>query len=270
MKKLPLAILTVLLLCGPSAAADDAKAVFGLVQGVVDRALAVLRDEKVPLDAKKEMVVDIINPLVDLPLAAKLTLGPKQWPRLGEKQRREFTDLFVDQVKSSYFEKMDQFSDAKVEFEAPVAKEDKFYMLTHVIGKDQRLKLAYKLYRSSESWKIYDLEIEGVSIVKSYGAQYKEFLQKGTFEELLEKMREKAQSAKKSSKSKKSPDEKAVSPEAEGSIPAAQAPVEAEGVSPEAKDAALNEPDPAGGDPSVKEQPQVRNPPPAKSSPQAE
>jgi phospholipid transport system substrate-binding protein len=48
--------------------------------------------------------------------------------------------------------------------------------------------MLYKLYETNNSWKIYDVEIEGVSIIRSFRAQFNEILQKGTFDELLQKM----------------------------------------------------------------------------------
>jgi phospholipid transport system substrate-binding protein len=48
--------------------------------------------------------------------------------------------------------------------------------------------MLYKLYSADNTWKIYDVEIEGVSIIRSYRSQFNEILQKGTFDELLQKM----------------------------------------------------------------------------------
>ena len=56
--------------------------------------------------------------------------------------------------------------------------------------------VVYKLYKDKAGFKVYDLEIEGVSIVKSYGSQYDEILRDGSVTDLLTKMREKAQAKK--------------------------------------------------------------------------
>jgi phospholipid transport system substrate-binding protein len=48
--------------------------------------------------------------------------------------------------------------------------------------------MVYKLYELNNTWKIYDIEVEGVSIIRSYRAQFDEFLQSGTIEDLILKL----------------------------------------------------------------------------------
>ena len=48
--------------------------------------------------------------------------------------------------------------------------------------------MLYKLYPSNNIWKIYDIEIQGVSIIRSYRSQFREILQKGTIDDLLQRM----------------------------------------------------------------------------------
>ena len=61
-------------------------------------------------------------------------------------------------------------------------------MPTLLISKGKKISMLYKLDPTNNSWKIYDVEIEGVSIIRSYRSQFNEILQKGTFEDLLQKM----------------------------------------------------------------------------------
>ena len=48
--------------------------------------------------------------------------------------------------------------------------------------------MLYKFYNANNSWKIYDIEIQGVSIIRSYRSQFNEILQRGTIDDLLDKM----------------------------------------------------------------------------------
>jgi phospholipid transport system substrate-binding protein len=73
-----------------------------------------------------------------------------------------------------------------------VSDNKKVHVPTQLISKGNKISMLYKLYPSSNSWKIYDVEIEGVSIIRSYRSQFTEILQKGTFDELLQKMQEPA------------------------------------------------------------------------------
>ena len=213
-------LLTVLFLCLPAdagrgqgrPAAGDAKVVSEFVQTSVNKVLDVLKDKELSWDAKRDKVVELIEPILDMQLMAKLTLGRQHWPGLGEEQKTKFTDLFKEQLKAACFEKMDLFGDGVVEYSKPeLIKEKKYQMVTRVASKGQRIEMTYKLYHNGKEWKIYDLEVEGVSIVKSYGSQYDEFLQKNTFEALLKKMKGMIQDAKEQSKVKKESSDKKAS-----------------------------------------------------------
>jgi phospholipid transport system substrate-binding protein len=61
-------------------------------------------------------------------------------------------------------------------------------MLTHIVSKEKKIAMLYKLYKSKNNWKIYDIEIEGVSIISSYRSQFDEILTNGTMNDLLHKL----------------------------------------------------------------------------------
>jgi len=88
-------------------------------------------------------------------------------------------------------------------------KGGKFSMMTHILSKGQRYEMLYKIYKKENELKVYDVELEGISIVKSYSSQYDQFLRKGTPKELLEKMREKSVGEPKELEKKKAPEKDA-------------------------------------------------------------
>ena len=63
-------------------------------------------------------------------------------------------------------------------------------MPSHVNYRDQRYEILYKLYLVENAWRVYDVEVGGISVVRTYKNQYGEFLQDASPEELLAKMRE--------------------------------------------------------------------------------
>ena len=194
---------TVMMLCAlafaaPSSPADGKKVVGDLIRNTVDKVLTVLKNKELSRDEKRKRVIKIIEPVVDFQLMAKLSLGRKHWSRLKPDQRKTFTTLFVDTLKATYFEKIDLFADEIVEFKEPVAQKTKFLVRTSIVSKGDRVEVVYKLYnKKSGSWQVYDFEIEGVSVVKSYGSQYQEFLRDGSVGELLARMRKNIDAAKK-------------------------------------------------------------------------
>lgn len=175
-----------------SAADKDAKAVKDLIEKTVTSILTILKDEKATPEQRRKKVQKLVDPIFDLKLMGKLVLGRKHWPKLKKAEREEFTHVFVTTMQDAYYDKLDLFSDETVEFEEPLpGKKGKYVMPTTITSKGKSYKLIYKVYRKKGAWKVYDMELEGISLVRAYGSQYDQFLQKSSFKELIKRMREK-------------------------------------------------------------------------------
>ena len=177
-----------LLLLSQAVTADDKSAAEEFLKSNLDAVFAVLQNKDLSPQARNSEVVEIVTPMFDFKLMGKLSLGKKYWPDLSPEQRERFTELFVERLRQSYLNKLTAYTDEKIIYESPVAVKKKVHMPTLLISKGKKISMLYKLYSSSNSWKIYDVEIEGVSIIRSYRSQFNEILQKGTFDDLLQKM----------------------------------------------------------------------------------
>ena len=187
MRRILYAVL-VLLLMSQVGWSDDKSAAKELLMAKVDAALSVLQRKDLVQQEKNKQVVKIVEPIFDYNLMAKLTLGRKYWPGLSKKNREKFTDLFVARLKTSYIDKLSLYTDEKVVYDAPVQEGIKIQIPTSVISKNNRISMMYKLYKSSNGWKIYDIEIEGVSLISTYRSQFYDILSKGTIDDLLLKL----------------------------------------------------------------------------------
>ena len=174
------------------AAADDKSAAEEFLKNNLDAVFTVLQKKDLSQQAKNSKIEEIVTPMFDFELMGRLSLGKKYWPDLSPQQKDKFTELFVERLRQFYLNKVTAYTDEKVVYEAPVSDNKKVHVPTQLISKGNKISMLYKLYPSSNSWKIYDVEIEGVSIIRSYRSQFTEILQKGTFEELLQKMQEPA------------------------------------------------------------------------------
>lgn len=178
----------VLLLMSQVGWSDDKNAAKELLMAKVEAALSVLQRKDLVQQEKNKQVVKIVEPIFDYNLMARLTLGRKYWPGLSEKNREKFTDLFVARLKTSYIDKLSLYTDEKVVYDAPVQEGIKIQIPTSVISKNHRIAMMYKLYKSSNGWKIYDISIEGVSLISTYRSQFYDILSKGTIDDLLLKL----------------------------------------------------------------------------------
>lgn len=188
MKKILCFFLAFFLLIQPLIA-DDRNNADQVLKNAIEAVVKLLRDQHIDKEAKRSGVMEIIESVFDFKLMAKLTLGKKHWPRLKPNEKKEFVKLFIKQLENTYYSETKFFSEEMIEFEKPKKVKKRIHILTRVFPKDKKIEILYKLYNTHGTWKIYDAEIQGVSIISSFRAQYKQFLNKGTVSDFLKKMR---------------------------------------------------------------------------------
>ena len=187
MKTLSYALLS-LLIGWQSAAAENKASAEELLKANLAAVFAVLQKQDLDQEAKNNEIIDIVNPMFDFSLMAKLTLGKKYWPALAPEQKDRFTRLFLQRLRASYLDRLTHYTDEKVLFESPVAVNKKIHIPTYLVSQNNKISIRYKFYNSESNWKIYDLEIQGVSIIRSYRSQFHEILKSGTINDLLTKL----------------------------------------------------------------------------------
>ena len=179
-----------LLLLGQAATAHDKGTAEEFLKYHLDAVFTVLQNTDLEENAKCDRVEKIVTPMFDFKRMAKLSLGRKYWPNLTREEQENFTNLFLERLRQSYLNKLTAYTDERVIYDSPVAVKKKVHVSTHLISKNKKISMLYKLYPSDNTWKIYDVEIQGVSIIRSYRAQFNEILQKSSFEDLLRKMQQ--------------------------------------------------------------------------------
>ena len=171
MKTVLLSVLCVLGFVFP-VLADDLKTVEDLLKERTEVVLDILKDTNIDEPLKKKQIMGVVGPIIDFQLMAKLTLGKTNWGRLKEKQQTEFVDLFVARLEKSYLDKSSMYCCVEIAFKPAFKRGNKVYVPIEVETKDSPLEMLYKFYSSSEGWKAYDVEVNGVSLIKSYQAQF--------------------------------------------------------------------------------------------------
>jgi len=188
MKIVMLYVVTGLFMLMHSAIADDSVAADEFLKGKLDQVFEILQKADLEQEAKSKEIVEIVSPMFDFQLMAKLSLGRQYWPDLSKENRERFTELFINRLRQSYLNKITAYTDEKVSYEPAVKVDGKTHIPTYLISKGKKIGMLYKFYQPNGQWKIYDLEIQGVSIIRSYQSQFKEILRNGTFDDLLLKM----------------------------------------------------------------------------------
>mgnify|MGYP001130457156 CR=1 FL=1 len=176
--------------------ADDKHVAKELLESKIEAAIAVLQKNDFDLQEKNKQIIEIVTPIFNFPLMAKLSLGRKYWPGVVNEKRQRFTELFTKRLKASYLDKLALYTDEKVVFKTPVQEKRKIKIQTELISKNNTISMLYKFHKSKNGWLIYDIEIQGVSIISTYRSQFDQVLSKGTIDDLLIKLEQPEQPEK--------------------------------------------------------------------------
>jgi phospholipid transport system substrate-binding protein len=112
---------------------------------------------------------------------------------MNDAQQKEFVALFTELLQGVYADRLLAYSDQKVIFDKEdILKKGRAEVQSYLQTADgTKIPLFYRLTDKSGSWKVYDVIIEGVSMVKNYRTQFREILAKDSPEKLLEILRSK-------------------------------------------------------------------------------
>ena len=152
--------------------------------------ISVLHSEDLDQEARIEKLNTIVSPIFDFPLMAKLALGREHWSELTDEQQEKFTRLFVERLRFSYREKVSLYTNEEVEFKPAVKKNSMVYIPIEFKAKDKKIAIMHKLRKVDKRWKVYDVEIQGISILLTYRSQFDDILSKGTVDDLLARLAE--------------------------------------------------------------------------------
>ncbi|MBL7180346.1 MAG: ABC transporter substrate-binding protein [Pseudomonadota bacterium] len=177
-----------LLILNQAVGADDKRDAEELIKSKLEAAIAVLQKKELDKQQKNKEIMEIVSPICDFELMAKLSLGKKHWPGLTEAQQKRFAEAFIKRLKETYLEKLNLYTDEKITYLETVEVKTKVQIPTELISKGSKIQILYKLYQSDHKWKIYDVEVEGVSIISTYRSQFDQALTTGTIDDLVYKL----------------------------------------------------------------------------------
>jgi phospholipid transport system substrate-binding protein len=116
------------------------------------------------------------------------------WAKRTAGERKEFIHLFSELLERTYMKKVEGFSGEKVLYEGETIEKDYATVKVRIITKnDKDIPLEYRLKKEGNNWFIYDVSIEGVSLVNNYRTQFNSILFQSSYEELVKRLREKAE-----------------------------------------------------------------------------
>ncbi len=202
MARFILAILvTLLAACPASAALRPIEA----LKGPLDTALSILQDPRYRQDeekeAQKEQLWVIIRKVFDFEGITALAVG-RNWKSFSPEQKKEFADVFTTLLGNSYLTKIQgNFHNEKVEFlSEEILTATRARVKTKIIREVDSIPVDYSVRSDGDTWRIYDVNIEGVSLVQNYRSQFDQILSKDSPAVLIERVRDKNKAQEKEKK----------------------------------------------------------------------
>ena len=165
------------------------------VETGVNNLLKTLGDPAFKAKSEDEKIATIgaqIETVFDFKELSKRTLG-REWKKMSAEQQTEFVKLFKQLLQGVYADRLLAYSDQKIIFDKEtMLKKGRAEVQSYLQTSDgNKIPLFYRLTDKSGSWKVYDVIIEGVSMVKNYRTQFRQILAKDSPDKLLEILREK-------------------------------------------------------------------------------
>ena len=165
------------------------------LRGAIDRVIKALDNPALKGDSKvgerRTVVRKIANDIFDFGEIARRSLG-RHWQGRTDKEREEFISLFGDLLERSYISKIELYGGEKILYTNERMDAEVAVVSTKVITKNgTEVPIDYRLLRRGDRWLVYDISIEGVSLVSNYRTQFNKIIQTTSYGELVKKMRAK-------------------------------------------------------------------------------
>lgn len=170
-----------------------------MLQQTSDQILAVLKQNKSKLRQDPHIIFHAVEqymvPHVDVEGMSRSVLGRQAWMKSTSKERGEFEQVFTQLVIRTYASPLAEYTGETVQF-LPIrgSLEGQFIRVNSLIIRPggQRIPLSYSLVSHGGQWKIYDLSVEGVSLLQSFRSQFSQVLQNSDMQTLIHEMRQRA------------------------------------------------------------------------------
>jgi phospholipid transport system substrate-binding protein len=165
------------------------------VETEVGKILEQLKDPAFKQLAKEEQIEkirSIINKVFNYTELSRRTLG-REWKKFSPEQQQEFEQLFGKLLERSYADRVLAYTSEKIEFgKETELRKDKVEVESAIITTDNKsIPVYYRMVFKNDQWQVYDVVIEGISLVQNYRSQFREILAKKSPEDLLATLREK-------------------------------------------------------------------------------
>ena len=161
----------------------------------IDKVIQILEDPALKVDGKvkerRTAVRHVANDIFDFAETARRSLA-RHWQGRTDQEREEFVALFSDLLERSYISKIEFYGGERVQYGREQLDGDYAMVSSKIMTKQgQEVPVDYRMLRRGDRWLVYDVVIEGVSLISNYRTQFNKIVQTSSYAELVKKMKTK-------------------------------------------------------------------------------
>jgi phospholipid transport system substrate-binding protein len=194
-----LAVGSVIVLLGLMAVPARAGEATEAMRGTIDEVLRILadRDLKQPSKAneRRQLLEKVVGERFDYQEMSRRSLGAS-WNNLSEKDRQEFVSLFQTLLVNTYADKIESYTGDGVQYINERTEKEYAEVRTKVLTGKTEIPLDYRLLNKGSAWRVYDVVVDGVSLVNNYRGQFSKILRNGSYADLVDQLRKKSEKIK--------------------------------------------------------------------------
>lgn len=193
-------VVLALLLASPSAllpvgratAGADVGTPLGAVRSAIDKALRILGDERMPVEQRRRDLRQLAETHLDLARMARGTLGD-HWSQLSEAQRARYVPLFAAFIEDAYLDQIQDYVKLRIDVSTEsVGDQNHARVFATVLQPgEEPLPIAFVLENNDNRWLVYDIEVENISMVQNYRAQFDRVIRDHGIGDLMNRLRKK-------------------------------------------------------------------------------
>lgn len=142
---------------------------------------------------RRERIMKVVSLGFDFREMSKRVLG-KTWQEIDAAEQDRFTTLMTKLLENVYIGKLESYSGQTLEYVEETVKEDRAQVSVLLDNAGVKIPIHYIMRKSKTRWMVYDINIEGVSLVRNYQEQFKSILRKDRYEGLVKVLEEKINS----------------------------------------------------------------------------
>jgi len=169
------------------------------MRGTIDEVLRILADKALKQPAKandrRQLLEKVVGERFDYEEMSRRSLGAS-WANLSDKEKQEFVSLFQTLLVNTYADKIESYTGDGVQFLNERNEKEYAEVRTKVLTGKTEIPLDYRLLNKGSGWRVYDVVVDGVSLVNNYRGQFSKILRNGSYADLVDQLRKKSEKIK--------------------------------------------------------------------------